>query len=249
MSWLIHVHSWTSAHLKPWTTQDVITPCSSHSCLTDPNLLLWKTLKSGAQFSIPLSPPPPPTPTHTHTHTFTPHHHQGSNRLHAFLGRHERMRRSRCKAAGAMAPLMAEACHHSVNRVERDEALRRQTTRASEEEEVHELYDGLRAQKRPPPGALQGILAEPEPRRPSRPSACRYWLGRREELWTPRSASSQPWRWRSRGRRRRRWRSWACSVASWSPSSLPSNGSGWPSTGGLVLLRSGLPPSGRRRGS
>ena len=38
-SWLIHVHPWTSAHLKPWTAQDVITPCSSHSCLTDPNSL------------------------------------------------------------------------------------------------------------------------------------------------------------------------------------------------------------------
>ena len=38
-SWLIHVHSWTSAHLKPWTAQDVITPCSSDSCLTDPNSL------------------------------------------------------------------------------------------------------------------------------------------------------------------------------------------------------------------
>ena len=35
-SWLLHVHSWTSAHLKPWTAQDVITPCSSHSCFTDP---------------------------------------------------------------------------------------------------------------------------------------------------------------------------------------------------------------------
>ena len=42
--------------------------------------------------------------------------------------------------------------HHSVNRVERDEALRRQTTRESEEEEVHELSDCPRAQQRPPPG-------------------------------------------------------------------------------------------------
>ena len=39
ISWLIHVHSWTSAHLKPWTAQDVITPCNSHTCFTDPNLL------------------------------------------------------------------------------------------------------------------------------------------------------------------------------------------------------------------
>ena len=42
-----------SAHLKPWTAQDVITHCSSHSCLTDPNsFVLWKTLGSGAQFSV-----------------------------------------------------------------------------------------------------------------------------------------------------------------------------------------------------
>ena len=26
-----------SAHLKPWTAEGVITLCSSHSCLTDPN--------------------------------------------------------------------------------------------------------------------------------------------------------------------------------------------------------------------
>ena len=52
-SWLLHVHSWTSAHLKPWTAQDVITLCSSHSCLTDPNsFVLWKTLGRGAQFSV-----------------------------------------------------------------------------------------------------------------------------------------------------------------------------------------------------
>ena len=36
-----------------WTAQDVITLCSSHSCLTDPNpFVLWKTLGSGAQFSF-----------------------------------------------------------------------------------------------------------------------------------------------------------------------------------------------------
>ena len=53
ISWLIHAHSWTSAHLKPWTAQDVITPCSSHACLTDPNLLYCgKPFGSGAQFSI-----------------------------------------------------------------------------------------------------------------------------------------------------------------------------------------------------
>ena len=33
------MHSWTSAHLKPQTAQDVITPYSSHWCLTDPYLL------------------------------------------------------------------------------------------------------------------------------------------------------------------------------------------------------------------
>ena len=47
------VHSWTSAHLKPWTAQDVITLCSSHSCLNDPNeFVLWENLGSGAQFSV-----------------------------------------------------------------------------------------------------------------------------------------------------------------------------------------------------
>ena len=36
-----------------WTAQDVITLYSSHSCLTDPNpFVLWKTLGSGAQFSV-----------------------------------------------------------------------------------------------------------------------------------------------------------------------------------------------------
>ena len=31
--------------------------CSSHSCLTDPNsFVLWKTLGSGAQFSVVFSP-------------------------------------------------------------------------------------------------------------------------------------------------------------------------------------------------
>ena len=39
--------------IKPWTAQDVITPCSSHTCLTDPNLLYCgKPFGSGAQFSI-----------------------------------------------------------------------------------------------------------------------------------------------------------------------------------------------------
>ena len=52
-SGLLHVHSWTSAHLMPWTAQDVITLCSSHSCLNDPNsFVLCNTLGSGAQFSV-----------------------------------------------------------------------------------------------------------------------------------------------------------------------------------------------------
>ena len=56
LSWLIHVHSWTSAHLKSWTAQDVITPCSSHSCLTDPySFYCGKTLKVVPSF--PLSRP------------------------------------------------------------------------------------------------------------------------------------------------------------------------------------------------
>ena len=50
----------------------------------------------------------------------------------------------------------AEQLDHSVNRVERDEALRRQTTRASGEGEVHEKHDGLREQKRPHPGKAAG---------------------------------------------------------------------------------------------
>ena len=52
-SWLVHVHSWSSAHLKPWTAQDVISLCSSHSCLTGPNsLYCGKTFGSGAQCSV-----------------------------------------------------------------------------------------------------------------------------------------------------------------------------------------------------
>ena len=53
ISWLVHMHSWRSAHLKPWTAQDVITPCSSHSRLTDPDsFVLWKNLGSGAHSSV-----------------------------------------------------------------------------------------------------------------------------------------------------------------------------------------------------
>ena len=52
-SWLIHVHSWTSAHLKPWTAQTSSHPAVPHSRLTDPNsLYCGKTLGSGAQFSV-----------------------------------------------------------------------------------------------------------------------------------------------------------------------------------------------------
>ena len=74
-SWL-HVHSWTSAHLKPWTTQDVITPCSSHSCLSDPgSFVLWKNLGSGAHSSVWYSSPSPPSaPPTTHAHTPPPSH-------------------------------------------------------------------------------------------------------------------------------------------------------------------------------
>ena len=58
-SWLSHVHSWISAHLKPWTAQDVITLCSSYSCLTYPNSFVsWKTLGSGDHFSVGESPFP-----------------------------------------------------------------------------------------------------------------------------------------------------------------------------------------------
>ena len=68
-------------------------------------------------------------------------------RLRSWL-RHERM-------------TVAMALAGQLHRVERDEALRRQTTRASGQDEVHELYDGLRAQKRPPPGERPGTLAKP----------------------------------------------------------------------------------------
>ena len=72
---LLRVHSWTSAHLKPWTAQDVITPCSSHSCFTYPNsFVLWKNLGSGAPPSLPPLLPPSFPPSHQprHTHTTTP---------------------------------------------------------------------------------------------------------------------------------------------------------------------------------
>ena len=59
-----------------------------------------------------------------------------------------------------VAMALAEQLHHSVNRVERDEALRRQTTRASGEGEVHEKHDGLRAQERPHPGKRPEALEE-----------------------------------------------------------------------------------------
>ena len=52
-SWSLHVHSWTSAHLGPWTAQGVITLCSSHSCLNDlDSFVLWKNLGSGAHSSV-----------------------------------------------------------------------------------------------------------------------------------------------------------------------------------------------------
>ena len=53
------MHSCTSAHLKPQTAQDVITPCSSHSCLTDPNLL-YRGKPSEVVPSFPLKKVPQP---------------------------------------------------------------------------------------------------------------------------------------------------------------------------------------------
>ena len=47
-----------------------------------------------------------------------------------------------CRAAEPLVMAFAEQLHHSVNRVERDEVLWRQTTRASGEGEVHEKHDG-----------------------------------------------------------------------------------------------------------
>ena len=67
-----------------------------------------------------------------------------------------------------VAMALAEQLHHSVNRVERDEALRRQTTRASEEEVENVARDGLRAQKSPPPGVRPGSLVDPGPQRSDR---------------------------------------------------------------------------------
>ena len=56
------MHSWTSAHLKPWTAQDVITLCSSHSCLTDFNsFVLWRTSEVVPSFPVP-PPHLPPSP-------------------------------------------------------------------------------------------------------------------------------------------------------------------------------------------
>ena len=76
-------------------------------------------------------------------------------RLRSWL-RHERM---------TVAMALAEQLHHSINRVERDEALRRQTTRASEEEVENVTHSSPRALKTPPPGERPGILAEPGPQR------------------------------------------------------------------------------------
>ena len=43
----------THLGIKPWTAQNITTPCSSNSCLTDPNLLYCgKPFESGAQFCI-----------------------------------------------------------------------------------------------------------------------------------------------------------------------------------------------------
>ena len=65
--------------------------------------------------------------------------------------RHERV---------AVAMVVAEATHHSSRGHKSATVIR--------EEEVHEMYDGPRAQKRPPPGERPGILAEPGRQRSDR---------------------------------------------------------------------------------
>ena len=79
--------------------------------------------------------------------------------------RRRRERRLRCMLRHerqTVAMALAEQLHHSANRVERDAALRRQTTRASEVEE-RELHDAPRRQKPPPPGTRPAPLVEVQP--------------------------------------------------------------------------------------
>ena len=79
--------------------------------------------------------------------------------------RRRRERRLRCMLRHerqTVAMALAEQLHHSANRVERDAALRRQTTRAREVEE-RELHDAPRRQKPPPPGTRPAPLVEVQP--------------------------------------------------------------------------------------
>ena len=79
--------------------------------------------------------------------------------------RRRRERRLRCMLRHerqTVAMALAEQLHHSVYRVERDAALRRQTTRAREVEE-RELHDAPRRQKPPPPGTRPAPLVEVQP--------------------------------------------------------------------------------------
>ena len=128
----------------------------------------------------------PPPPHHHHHH----HHHKSTNtqgrsqqwgglsRLSlavAMDGEHDvrgagsarrrRERRLRCMLRHerqTVAMALAEQLHHSANRVERDAALRRQTTSAGEVEE-RELHDAPRRQKPPPPGTRPATLVEVQP--------------------------------------------------------------------------------------
>ena len=65
------------------------------------------------------------------------------------MAKHERL---------SVAMVLAEQLHHSVNRVERDEALRRQTTRAYEGK-VREVHHALRGQTLRPRGQTPQVRA------------------------------------------------------------------------------------------
>ena len=95
LRWLTHLC------IKPWTAEDVITPCSSRSCLTDPNLLYCgKPSEVVPSFPFSLSSPNPkpnpnpnptqppllrpPSPPHTHTTHHHHHHHQLKVQAHSF---------------------------------------------------------------------------------------------------------------------------------------------------------------------
>ena len=79
--------------------------------------------------------------------------------------RRRRERRLRCMLRHerqTVAMALAEQLHHSANRVERDAAPRRQTTRAREGE-VREEHHALRGQTRPLPGMRPAPVQEPRP--------------------------------------------------------------------------------------